>query len=59
MHADMHIKKSCNMRILVEKLDTPVQATKWKKGKKSVKIDSFRPLARSKNVTFLGVSSMK
>lgn len=32
MHADMHIKKiSYNMRNLVEKLDTPVQANKWKK----------------------------
>lgn len=41
------------MSILVEKLDTPVQATKWKKGKKSVKIDSFRPLARSKNVALI------
>lgn len=51
MHADMHIKISCNIRNLVEKLDIPVQLCK-KKGelKKSVKIDSFGLLIRSKNI---------
>lgn len=30
MHADMHIKISCNIRNLVEKLDIPVQLRKKK-----------------------------
>lgn len=49
MHADMHIKISCNIRNLVEKLDIPVQLCK-KKGelKKNVKNDSFGLLIRSK-----------